>query len=141
MIPEAARMRRWMLKGMPLMLCCALFMHAGGGAAGMLLWLIGGCLHLPPIAYPYPRKRHTRPYRVFFAWSIFSLGLFLAKALLFLIYSGSPGVLIRLFYYGGAVGLLLPLSGIFLSHPKNRPLCQGLSGLCWLLILFIVYRG
>lgn len=68
MIAEAARMRRWMVRGAPVIALAAPGGHAGGGMAAMLFWLLLGALLLPASAYPYPRRRALRPARLFFAF-------------------------------------------------------------------------
>lgn len=82
MMINAARMRRWMLGGMPVIWLCSLAWHAGGGAAGLGAWLGMGLLCLPRDHYPYPRRRGRKPERLFFAlclgWLPLAAGSFLS---------------------------------------------------------------
>lgn len=141
MIPEAARMRKWLLRGMPLMLLCTLCLHAGGGAAGMLVWMILGCLLLPPTRYPYFRKRRPRPGGLFFAWSLFALGLHTAQQLLPRLFPGAEHHFFPLLaYYAGWAGWLLPLSCAGLFHPQGRRAAWALGALCWIGVLLMAGR-
>ncbi len=69
MSPDAARMKRWILWGAPVMLLAALRLGAGGAAAAWTAHMILGLL-LPARPYPYIRKNRVRPHRLFWACSV-----------------------------------------------------------------------
>lgn len=142
MIPEAARMRRWMLQGAPFIVLCGLGMHAGGGAAGMLLWMALGCARLSPPRYPYPRKRRGWPGGLFFAWSLFSLAMTLSDAFIRACCPGffSSGFFVLLLWQLGCVGFLLPLSMHSLCWPLSKRNQWVGCLLFWLAILLISGR-
>lgn len=72
---HAARMRRWILLGMPLVAAGQYLGHAGGLC--LLLWLTAGWLQKTPL-YPYPRKRNISFSRFLlaFAGGLFPLQFF-----------------------------------------------------------------
>lgn len=141
MTAEAARMRRWMIRGAPVIALAAPGGHAGGGMAAMLLWLLLGALLLPAPRYPYPRRRTLQPARLFFAFC----GGALALALL---YAGA-GLGFRCFFPETALsrsvlllGAILPavcLCGwlLTLRLSARRAWAAG-SGM--LLVLALLYR-
>jgi len=143
MIPDAARMRRWMLQGMPAIGLCALGMHAGGGAAGMLLWMLLGIIRLPHGHYPYPRKRQTQPERLFFACAAGAFFISLPVMCMELVY---PGFFIRnlflpsLLQLGSAcLATVLSARMITAALPRRAGLYGGLH-LMMLSLLFIFYK-
>ena len=139
MIPEAARMRRWMLQGAPVMLLASLGMHAGGGAAGLLLWLMLGVKLLPKSRYPYPRKRKGDPGRLFLSFSAAALfpalAAFCARPIL-----PMPSLAHALMLWGAMlISLVFSSRILFLSLPRR--FCFGCGGvLCCLFLFFSVYR-
>ena len=129
MIPDAARMRRWILVGAPATLLAGWGMRAGGGAAGLGLWLLLGVLVLPPGRYPYPRKRGGKPWRLFFA---FSLGAFVLAGLTLALrlisrsfFASSP--MNDFLALAGAVFFSLPLCAKALFAPLPRSIAWSMG--------------
>lgn len=139
MIPDAARMRRWMLLGAPVMLLASLGMHAGGAAAGMMAWALLGVRLLPASSYPYPRKRNGKPWRLFFS---FSAGLFLLGASTFIadcLFSFSR--VSRVLFLWGEACLSVSVMGRMLFLALPRRFCRIIGpALFFLSLLFIFYR-
>lgn len=143
MIPDAARMRRWMLQGAPLIGLLALGMHAGGGAAGMALWMGLGLIRLPRWHYPYPRKRSKRPGRLFFSLTAGAMLCSIPEKAILLIWPGffQHGIFYPFLLQMGAVSLALGLSAPLAAAniPDRMGWALGLN--CLLLsLLFIFYR-
>lgn len=143
MIPDAARMRRWILQGAPIIAAAALGMHAGGAAAGMFLWLLLGWLILPRGRYPYPRKRAGNPWRLFFAFSAGLLMLCGLDSLLLTLstrlFSAAP--LTPHWILAGAVLFSFPFCASALQWPLPIKWARALSGIfCFLSGVIIFYR-
>ena len=142
MIPDAARMRRWMLQGMPAIGLCALGMHAGGGAAGMLLWMAAGVFCLPKGRYPYPRKAREKPVRLFFS---LSAGIFFLSLPVMLIETIDPAFFARnlfssfLLQLGSACMASTLCARLITVSLPQRALWYGGLHLGMLSLLFIFY--
>lgn len=92
---HAARMRKWLLMGMPILWLALCAGHTGGGGAALFAWMLIGTAG-KKIRYPYPRKSRLHFPRLFFAFSgsFFLLSLMM-KGLSFLPVSPSfalPGI-------------------------------------------------
>lgn len=141
MIPDAARMRRWMLQGAPFIGLCALFMHAGGGAAGMLIWMGLGLFHLPRGHYPYPRKRGRQPGRLFFS---FTLGIFLITLPASIVFLVQPDffqhrLLAPALLQIGSVSIALSLSTRLFQSAVSERMCRALSLLFFMLAMTLIF--
>lgn len=143
MIFGAARMRRWILWGAPVVLAAGWGLRAGGAAAGLMLWLVAGAAFPARGRYPYPRKRGGRPWRLLFAFSLGALalgGLGAAARLCYTLFSPATPLYDAL-ALSGAVFFALPLCAFGMAVPLPLAYQRRLGPLfCAAALLLIACR-
>ena len=139
MMATAARMRRRVLWAAPAMILAGAALHAG--AAGLMLggWMVLAALLPDHPACPHRRRLH--PHRLFFAWALSCLMLYIGFAGIRWLNDRliSPGAESALLSLTGAAGFALAACQRALTLPVPGKIAWAAGGVMSALSFFILF--